>query len=70
MTRKEASVTIRSVISSVLRLRRLPPTLRLAPKRTGAPYRPATARRSSSRSQDRPLEFIGIKRHLQESWHS
>lgn len=59
------SVTIRrSVISSVLLgPRKLPPTLRLAPKRTaGAPYRPATARRSSSRSQDRPLR--GLTRHI------
>lgn len=54
------AVTIHSPISSVLRPRRLPPTtLRLVPKRTGPPYRPATARRSSSRcSQDRPLELI------------
>jgi len=55
---KRLSVTIRFGVGRVVRPRKTLPMSRLASQCTDAPYRPATARHSSSCPRDRPLEII------------
>ena len=55
--RNRLSVTIRFGIGRVVRSRKILPMPRLAPQRTGAPYRSAMGRHSSDFPWDRSLEI-------------